>query len=294
MTETWDAPAKVNLSLEVRSPDSSGMHPLRSLVQTIEWCDRLTMEEAEDDHLDIRGADLPEGGDNLVWKAVAALRQKAERDRPGIKVMKLHITLEKSIAVAAGLGGGSADAAAALLALAALTRLDPQILDELAPTVGADVPVLLTGGSVWMEGHGDRLTLASLVPAFSVGVAVPDLFLTSAEVYRRWDQLEYPTGPALEGRALPPALRELAPLRNDLFPAAVAIRPELADWASELARAWERPVAMTGSGPALFAYFADLDEAEQAVRSISPRARSCRAAMPRATGADRSDAASRS
>jgi 4-diphosphocytidyl-2C-methyl-D-erythritol kinase len=86
---------------------------------------------------------------------------------------------------------------------------------------------------------------------------------------------------------LPPSLRELGALRNDLYPAAVALRPELADWSSELARAWERPVAMTGSGPALFGFFADLDEAEQAVRSAPGRPRSLRAALPRSRGASR-------
>ena len=64
----WEAPAKVNLSLELQSPDSDGMHPLRSLVQTIDWCDLLEVEEGDEDRLEIEGADLPDDGENLVWK----------------------------------------------------------------------------------------------------------------------------------------------------------------------------------------------------------------------------------
>jgi 4-diphosphocytidyl-2-C-methyl-D-erythritol kinase len=288
VTETWDAPAKINLSLEVRPPDWSGMHPVRSLVQTIEWCDRLVIEEADDDHLEIIGADLPEGGENLIWTAVAILRREVGSDRSRLKDMKLLIKLQKTIPVAAGLGGGSADAAATLLALAALAQVGRQKVEEIAPSVGADVPFFLSGGTAWMEGHGERLSAVDLAPNYAFGVAVPDFFLATAEVYRRWDQLDSPAGPAIGGRALPPSLRDHAPLRNDLFPAAVALRPELGDWARELTLTWERPVAMTGSGPAIFAYFSDLDEARQAVESIAGRARSTRAAMPRPRGVDRS------
>lgn len=110
----WEAPAKINLSLEVEKPDDTGFHPIRSLVQAIDWCDRLVFEVAElEDRLTVVGAELPEGNGNLVWKAVAAFID--ESDRP-----PLQITLDKRIPVAAGLGGGSSDAAAALSAIAHL------------------------------------------------------------------------------------------------------------------------------------------------------------------------------
>ena len=281
----WEAPAKVNLSLEIRSPESDGMHPLRSMVQAIEWCDLLDVEEGDEDHLEIEGADLPDDGENLVWKAVTALRQKLGQDRPS-----LHIKLTKGIAVAAGLGGGSSDAAAAMLALAAIRKASVDLVSETAPTVGADVPFFLVGGTAWIEGYGERITEARIdTESWTLAIAVPDFELRTADVYQAWDRLEEPVGPALDGRALPPSLREHGPFRNDLTPAAMVLKPELGDWIAELIDTWERPVAMSGSGPSLFAFFSDSDEAEGAVQALSRASRASRAVRPRRTGARRVD-----
>jgi 4-diphosphocytidyl-2-C-methyl-D-erythritol kinase len=279
----WEAPAKVNLSLELRSPERDGMHPLRSLVQAIEWCDLLEVDEGDEDTLEIEGADLPDDGENLVWKAVTALRQKLGQDRPS-----LHIKLTKAIAVAAGLGGGSSDAAASMLALAALRKASVDLVSETAPTVGADVPFFLVGGTAWIEGFGEQITEARIdTESWALAIAVPDFELRTADVYQAWDRLEEPIGPALDGRALPPSLREHGPFRNDLTPAAMALRPELGDWIAEVAETWDRPVAMSGSGPSLFAFFADSDEADSAVKALSGSVRASRAARPRRTGAVR-------
>ena len=279
----WEAPAKVNLSLEIRSPGSDGMHPLRSMVQAIEWCDLLDVEEGDEDHLEIEGADLPDDGANLVWKAVTALRHKLGQDRPS-----LQIRLTKAIAVAAGLGGGSSDAAAAMLALAAMRKASVELVSETAPTVGADVPFFLIGGTAWIEGYGEQITKARIdTDSWALAIAVPDFELRTAEVYQAWDRLEEPIGPALDGRALPPSLREHGPFRNDLTPAAMALKPELGDWISEMRDTWERPVAMSGSGPSLFAFFSDGDEAESAVEALSKSVRASRAVRPRRTGAVR-------
>jgi 4-diphosphocytidyl-2-C-methyl-D-erythritol kinase len=279
----WEAPAKVNLSLEIRSPEGDGMHPLRSMVQAIEWCDLLDVEEGDEDHLEIDGADLPDDGENLVWKAVTALRRKLGQERPS-----LHIKLTKAIAVAAGLGGGSSDAAASMLALAAIRKASVDLVSETAPAVGADVPFFLVGGTAWIEGYGEQITKARIdTESWALAIAVPDFELRTADVYQAWDRLEEPIGPALEGRALPPSLREHGPFRNDLTPAAMSLRPELGDWMAEVADTWERPVAMSGSGPSLFAFFADNDEAESAVKALSRSVRASRAARPRRTGAVR-------
>ena len=102
------APAKLNFSLEVRPADRSGLHPVRGLTQSIGWHDILTMEESDTDRLSVHGADLPSGEGNLVWKAVKALRRRSGDLR------RVEMKLWKRIPVAAGLAGGSADAAAAL------------------------------------------------------------------------------------------------------------------------------------------------------------------------------------
>lgn len=271
----WVAPAKLNLDLRVGALDRHGFHPLRSLVQTIEWCDRLVVEENEEDHLEVRGADLPEGGDNLVWRAVEAL---ALARRP-----RLHIRLVKAIPVAAGLGGGSSDAAATLRAVGDLLRLDGQRVTAAAQEVGADVPFLLSGGTARMEGHGERLTALEPLTGFAVGVAVPPFELATPDVYRRWDELGGPVGQELSGAALPPSLRRLDELRNDLTPAAASIRPDLEDWMADLAARWERPVMMTGSGPACFGFFVDPDEAADAAVALHDH-RGARAADLRRNG----------
>ncbi|HJU52587.1 MAG TPA: 4-diphosphocytidyl-2C-methyl-D-erythritol kinase [Acidimicrobiia bacterium] len=277
----WEAPAKVNLSLELGPRQATGLHPLRSLVLCIDWNDVLHFEESDEDHLQVVGADLPDDGENLVWKAVSAIRRGS---RP-----QLSIRLEKSIAVAAGLGGGSSDAAATLSAVADLTGRDSEAIRSAAVEVGADVALFLTGGLQWMEGYGDRLTRAKAIPDFALAVAVPPFELETARVYERWDYLDDPRGLEIEARRLPPSLRPLGPLRNDLTPAAIDLQPELADFIAELSGTWEQPVLMSGSGPALFGLFPDLGEAADAAAAVPSSYRQRHAAGPRANGVERID-----
>ncbi len=273
----WVAPAKLNLSLEVAGADSGGMHPLRSLVQTIEWTDTLIFEASDVDRLHVEGADLGDPDDNLVWKAIDALVERRLRPR-------LDIRLVKRVAVAAGLGGGSADAAATLMAVADLLGIDLSTCRQVAPTIGADVPLFLDGGTAWLEGYGQILDPVKPLEGFAVTVVVPPFSLSTKDVYRTWDKLEGPRGPVVEGRKMPPAIRRLGPLRNDLTPAAIHMVPELADWLADLARLWERPVMMSGSGPSAFGYFSDEDEATSAGRVAPTSSRSVQAAGLRRIG----------
>lgn len=274
------APAKVNLSLAVRSPDASGLHPLRSLVQTFDWCDELNVALADEDTLEMGDAQLPEGGDNLIWQAVEAVRRRSRDRRP------FSIELTKRIPVAAGLAGGSADAAAALLAAGRLLGLPPTTAADLAPSIGGDVLFSLQGGFAWMEGHGEQLTALTPVPDdYALAVVVPPIWLTTATVYRRWDEMGGPAGDPIGERHLPPSLRPFAPLVNDLYPAALELQPDLGDWRAELADRWDRPVMLSGSGPSLFGYFADFDEAGEAVTAAPREARSSCAVRPIGDGA---------
>ncbi len=261
---TWLAPAKLNLTLMVRPRTAAGLHPIQSLIQTIDRCDRVRVTEGDEDRLEIRGADLPEGGDNLVWKAVAALDRVVQAPRP-----RLGIVLNKRIPVAAGLGGGSADAAAMLAALGKMRGIDGNTLREVAPRIGSDVPAALRGGSLWVEGYGERLSSVPTLSDFAVVVAVPDFPLQTADVYRVWDDLGGPRGGEFPYRGLPPSLRGAFPVRNDLHPAAVHLRPELGDMMDFAAREWGRPVAMSGSGPAVFSFFMDAEEAVSASGEVS-------------------------
>jgi len=214
------------------------------------------MVEGEEDRLRIEGADLPDGAENLVWKAVAALEKQA-----GLKRPPLRMTLQKRLPVGAGLGGGSADAAAALTALGEMLGVAPARLRETASLIGSDVPAALSGGTVWAEGFGEEVTRLHALSGFAVAVAAPHFPLLTADVYRMWDELGEPRGREFPSRFLPPVLRRSAPIRNDLTPAALRLRPELGDLMEEVAGRWERPVAMSGSGSSLFSFFVDVEEA---------------------------------
>jgi len=274
----WESPAKVNLSLEVGPPEAAGYHPLRSLAMCLDWCDLIRFEEADEDQLVIRGADLPDGGENLIWKAISSKRKPEGRPQ-------LSIELEKSIAVAAGLGGGSSNAAAALMAWADLNGTE--VTTDDAAAIGADVPFFLTGGLRLLEGYGERLTKVKAQPELAMAIVVPPFELATADVYRAWDRAGEPKGKSLDGRQLPPPLRGLGPLRNDLTPAAIELRPELGDFIDDLRDRWGQQVLMSGSGPALFSWFADAGEAEGALAAAPKEARAVRAARFRPLGVDR-------
>lgn len=276
----WEAPAKLNLDLRIGARDGQGMHPLRSLVQEIDWTDLLAVQEGDEDALEVEGAELPEGGGNLVWKAVEALGLFS---RP-----PLHFRLEKRIGVAAGLGGGSSDAAATLAAVADMMGLGAEAARTAAPAVGADVRFFLVGGTARMEAYGELLTPLDSLEGFCFGVAVPPFELSTAAVYRHWDELGSPRGDETPANRLPPALRPYGEVRNDLTPATLDLIPEFGDWTQDLSDRWERPVFMTGSGPACFAYFLDEDEAASALAEVTDR-RAGAAAIPRRGGVARRD-----
>jgi 4-diphosphocytidyl-2-C-methyl-D-erythritol kinase len=254
----YEAPAKLNLSLLVSAPGEDGYHPLESLVQTVEWCDLLEVEPGEEgsDHLE---SDIE---DNLVEKALVELRKTAT-------VPPLAITLEKEIPVAAGLGGGSSDAAAALLAAAHHGGLSLSRLVDVAPRVGADVALFLTGGSLMMRGRGEMIERMQAMHGFAVAVVVPDFGLSTKAVYERWDHLEGPTGTAVPDDRLPPSLRGGMPMRNDLLPAALDLEPGLGDLMADIAFVWGTTVSLTGSGSACFGYFASVDEASDAADAVT-------------------------
>lgn len=279
----WESPAKVNLSLEVGPRESNGYHPLRSLVMCVDWCDLIRFEEADEDQLVITGADQRDAfleleRENLIWRAIGTQRKPDGHPQ-------LHIELDKSIAVAAGLGGGSSNAAAALAAWADLTG--SEVSAESAQEVGSDVSFFLRGGLQRMEGFGERLTKVKTNPELAVAVVVPPFELNTGDVYQRWDRLGEPKGPSIDGRQLPPPLRELGPFRNDLTAAAIEMRPELGDYIQDLRERWSQPVLMSGSGPALYSWFADEGEAEGAIAVAPKDARSSSAARPRPNGVDR-------
>lgn len=267
------APAKVNLTLRVLRRRADGFHDLASVVAFAGVGDRLRLVPDGKLALTVSGLRAAETGpeaDNLVLRAASALAARC----PGLRLGAFH--LEKRLPVAAGLGGGSSDAAAALRLLARLNGLAPDapVLMEAARATGSDVPVCLDPRARIMAGVGEQLSAPlALPPLFAVlvncGVAVP-----TAPVFKA---LGLAPGAALPGPAHPLSLTDgaqaldlLAGLPNDLEPPAIALAPEIAGVRALLeAQPEARLVRMSGSGATVFALTQDCHAAARLAKRVS-------------------------
>jgi 4-diphosphocytidyl-2-C-methyl-D-erythritol kinase len=270
--------AKVNLALAVYPRSADGYHPLRGIFQSVSLSDDVTIAPASTDSIVIEGGEAPGDETNLAWRAIDAVRRTARVMTP------VALTIRKRIPLGAGLGGGSADAAAALGLMAGRFGLDDDTTTGLAESLGADVPFSLVGGTKLVEGRGQRLRPFVSLEDFALGIVVPPFALSTPEVFGEWDRLECPTGDVMDDRYLPPSLRDGVPIRNDLYPAAVSLDPRLGEWRDEIATIWGTGVAMTGSGSALFAFFSTIDEAQGAVGDINVPTRATEAVEPVTSG----------
>lgn len=228
------APAKLNLFLEVLGRRADGYHEIETLMTAIDLHDRLRVATAPAGRLDFSCSDprLPTGPGNLVVRAAQALRAEA-----GVRAGELgaSIHLDKQIPAGAGLGGGSSDAAATLVALDRLWGLetDARRLDELAATIGSDVPFFLHGPAAICRGRGERVEApgsAATAPATYWFVLVnPSFGISTAAVYRALTPPDatVPIGPAAEAFASGDARRLGAALFNRLEPAAEQVQPAL-------------------------------------------------------------------
>jgi 4-diphosphocytidyl-2-C-methyl-D-erythritol kinase len=256
------AAAKVNLALEVLSRRPDGYHEIATVMQTVDLSDRLVLEEV--DHLEVRTSapGVPTDESNLAYRAAAALREAANLSR-GVR-----ITLDKRIPVAAGLGGGSTDAAAVLAGLNRLWELrwPAARLEELAVGLGMDVPFFLRGGAAHATGRGERL--ASLGGAVLGLVLVNPRFpLSTAEVYARVTPAGYSDGSraremagALDSRR---AGRVAASLYNGLELAARPAYPQIGQMQAALIAAGALGASMSGSGPTVFGVARSWEQARQ-------------------------------
>jgi 4-diphosphocytidyl-2-C-methyl-D-erythritol kinase len=287
------AHAKVNLSLQVDGLRPDGFHALTSLFQSVSLSDRLELESSEEDGVTgWRGEVVPDGDRNLAWRAVAAVRRELDLPEADAGGRALRLRLAKRIPMAAGMGGGSADAAAALHLAVRVLGTPPGVdaaalVDRLAPSLGSDVPFCARGGTAMVTGRGETVHPLEPLTGFALGIVVPPIELSTPAVFSAWDRLGTSArgqGVAMGPGGLPPSVRDHGPLRNDLYPAATSLAPEVDDWRRELESAWGRPVAMSGSGPTLFAFFVDLAEATDAGEAIPPGARTVEAVVPVAGG----------
>ncbi len=268
------APAKVNLYLHIIGRRGDGYHLLDSLAVFPDIGDRLHARPASALSLDLTGpfaADLAGGEDNggednLVLAAARALAASA-RDVPGAA-----LTLEKRLPVASGIGGGSADAAAALRLLTRLWRVEGCDLAAIAARLGADVPVCLFARPARMTGIGTDLAPRPRLPEAGILLCHPGIALPTKEVFARRDGAfsEAPPLPAGWNDAAAMAA-DLAGLGNDLEAPAIALRPQVGDALAALrALPGVLLARMSGSGATCFALFAGASEAETAARHLPP------------------------
>jgi 4-diphosphocytidyl-2-C-methyl-D-erythritol kinase len=263
------APAKINLTLRVLGRREDGYHLLESLVAFTDLADSLSIEPGPASSLDISGpfaSACGMAGDNLVLKAVAALRERVGALKAG------HFRLEKSIPVAAGIGGGSADAAAALRLLARVNDLpadDPRLVLA-ALAVGADVPVCLDPRTRTMRGVGDLLSEPWAMEPLPALLVNPNAPLSTREVFAAFAGRE---GSTTQVRTPPrerdAAIAFLAGHGNDLTQAAIGCATAITDILMALRALPGMQLArMSGSGPTCFALFRSRGEANNAARRL--------------------------
>ena len=255
------APAKLNLALHVRARNPDGYHDLESIFAFVDFGDTLHLTPAGALSLTIDGpfAAALVDDDNLVLRAVRALADAA--GKPAVGALRL----EKRIPVAAGLGGGSADAAAALRLMARSWQLDWPLarLAEIASELGADVPACLHGSLQFGTGRGDQLTPMQRHDLAGTPVLLvnPRVAVATGPVFRGWD--------GIDRGALDPAA-PLAVLRNDLAAPAIALAPVIATVITALE---QQPgvtlVRMSGSGATVFALFESDATRNNAVQQLS-------------------------
>ena len=305
------APAKINLHLEVQGLRGDGYHEVRTILQSVALADTLVLR-ARPGPLTVRSRTraMPRDGENLIWRAAAALWRALARSGDPSDVA---VTVRKVVPAGAGLGGASSDAASALRALRRMWAPEAPdgLLREVAAEVGSDVPFFLVGGTVLATGRGELMRRLKPVGPYEVVIAVPGFEVSTAAAYRWWDEDgggSFPDagvpdagleagGPAggpvpsagleaggpsggpvpsagLEaGGPVPDAgLEAGAPRwRNDLAAPVWRRHPEIGEMVQRLRAASAVRAGMTGSGSAVFGLFRTVEAAERARRAVRRR-----------------------
>jgi 4-diphosphocytidyl-2-C-methyl-D-erythritol kinase len=262
--------AKINLSLRVGPLGPDGYHDVRTLLQSIALHDTLTISPRSGPFaLGTRAPGIPTDRSNLVWKAALALWRALGREGDP---RGAHVRLEKSIPTAAGLGGGSANAAAALVGLNTVWngRLSRPALHALAAGLGADVPFFLLGGTVLGAGRGDEVYPVDDVSRFGVVVIKPSFGVATADAYR-WLDADRADGHPADKTATPVDVgwtHGPIAVTNDLQAPVARRHDGIGEMIDGLRRMGAIAAAMTGSGSAVFGLFRET-AARAAARALA-------------------------
>ncbi len=265
ITET--AYAKINLGLDVLGKRADGYHEVRMVMQSISLADTVVLEEHSGLSVLTGLSDLPGDASNLAYKAAMLMAQRFGR-KPDVK-----ITLDKKIFMAAGLAGGSADAAAVLRGLNRMWQLGLEIkeLERLAAEIGSDVPFCIAGGTALAEGRGEVLTPLPEPEETALVLAKPKISVSTAWVYGEYDALENPPRPDID--ALLAALNSKAGLPlpgmgNALEGVTCKRYPEVTEIKNKLLQCGAEYALMSGSGPTVFAVAANRQKAQKIIDAL--------------------------
>lgn len=276
------APAKINLSLKVLNKRQDGYHNLCSLMQMVGLYDYLTFQESSSGiHLHIENSPLSPGRDNLIVQAAELLQEEMKATRKG-DGRGARITLIKNIPISAGLGGGSSDAAATLIALNRLWTLHwpRKKLAKIGARLGSDLPFFFQGPTAWVTGRGEEVEKTDAVLANGIlnkwAVLVnPGLTVSTAEVFKDFSKTFVLTNKksniSIKGSGFQkPAIEEvfLRPY-NDLEKVTLKKIPALLELKKKLKQLGGKSVLMSGSGPTLFALFPEYAKAKEALASLN-------------------------
>ncbi len=251
----WEkAPAKINLTLDVLGKREDGFHEVEMIMTMVDLADRLSFELREDGQivLETNSAVIPTDERNIVYKAAQLLRDELAIDQG------VHIYLDKKIPIAAGLGGGSSDAAAALRGLNSIWQLNLTVtqLQEYGARLGSDVPFCVAGGTVIARGRGELLEQLPPMPAGWILLAKPSVNVSTRVVYGKLDYQQIEVHPETDRMAEAIAANDLSAvaglLSNVLQPVTFALYPEVAALAAQMEDFGVDNLVMSGSGPTLY------------------------------------------
>lgn len=270
MTEyTLKAYAKINLGLDVTGKLPNGYHEVRMIMQSVGIYDELTLTRTDSDiTIATDESELPTNEDNLIYKAA-----KLMFDTYSIKG-GLHIQLSKNIPIAAGMAGGSTDAAATMKGINRLYQLNipTQELMKISVSVGADVPYCILGGTALAEGIGEVLTPLAPAPSCHLLVAKPDINVSTKYVYEHLDASETLSHPDIDGIVDAINMGSLQGiidrLGNVLETVTVEAYPIISDLKKQMLELGAAGSLMSGSGPTVFGIYTDEKSAQNAYEHI--------------------------
>ncbi len=272
------AHSKINLSLDITGKRPDGYHDVRMIMQSLTLCDDLRFDELEEGEgivlitdNEMLNEEQNNGTDNLIIKAARLLEAKTNRR------FDVRITLSKYIPIAAGMAGGSADAAATLRGLNRLFSLGLNYdeLRQMAVKIGADVPFCIEGGLCLSEGIGEVLTPLNPLPSFPTVICKPNVFVSTKDVYMAFDAQEKPKHPDVDKMLLAiekyDGMEVAKLLKNILEPVTVSMHPVIKEIEKDMLELNAVNAIMTGSGPTVFGLFTSIKAAAAAAMKLKEK-----------------------